>query len=88
MFEAGRELYKYYHAQDFKDPAKPYNANASLYDIKEHFQGRDEKGKMNPPQKATDPHYKELLATLNTALRELATKKIKQKIYDYGFLRE
>ena len=88
VFEAGRELYKYYHAQDFKDPAKPYNANASLYDIKEHFQGRDDKGKMNPPQKASDPHYKELLATLNLALRELATKKIKQKIYDYGFLRE
>ena len=43
---------------------------------------------MNPPQKATDPHYKELLATLNLALRELAAKKIKQKIYDYGFLRE
>ena len=30
VFNAGRELWCYYHAQDFKDPQKPYNANASL----------------------------------------------------------
>lgn len=61
--------------------------NASLYDIKEFFQGRDEKGKMNIPSKAKDEHYKILLSDLNLALDVLA-KKIEPKIYEYGFLRE
>ena len=37
VFEAGRKLWAYYHAQVFNDPQKPYNANASLYDIKAFF---------------------------------------------------
>ena len=91
VFDAGREIWRYYHTQNFNDPKKPYNANASLYDIKEHFQGRkkDEKGnetgRMNA--RSDDEHYNDLMATLRLALKELAAK-ITPKIYEYGFLRE
>ena len=85
VFEAGREIYAYYHAQDFS--TKPYNVNASLYDIKEFFQGRNPQGKMNPPSKAEDSHYKTLISTLTDTLNTLA-KKLEPKIYEYGFLRE
>ena len=84
----GRELWCYYHAQDF-NPQKPYNANASLYDIREYFQGVkiDTNGKptMNPPSKAKDEHYKTLYHALQDSLKALA-KKIESKIYEYGFL--
>ncbi|RDU60013.1 hypothetical protein CQA63_04475 [Helicobacter marmotae] len=85
VFSAGRELWRYYHSQDFNDPAKPYSVNASLYDIKAYFQGYNDKGRMNPPQKAQDEHYKKLIGELNAALSELA-KEIEPKIYEYGFL--
>ena len=42
---------------------------------------------MNPPQKAQDSYYKDLLGTLNAALKDLA-KRIEPKVYEYGFLRE
>ena len=41
VFEAGRQLWVYYFTQPNAD------ANASLYDIREHFQGRNANGKMN-----------------------------------------
>ncbi|TQR60951.1 endonuclease domain-containing protein [Campylobacter troglodytis] len=85
VFDAGREIWLYYHNNARQN--QNYNANASLYDIKEYFQGRSEAGKMNAPQKAADSHYKDLIGTLNLALKELATK-ITPKIYEYGFLRE
>ncbi|HEC1759511.1 TPA: hypothetical protein R1698_001127 [Campylobacter lari] len=84
LLKAGKELFKYYHTHKEK---AGYLVNASLYDIKEFFQGRDEKGKMNMPSKAKDEHYKILLSDLNLALDVLA-KKIESKIYEYGFLRE
>ncbi|EAJ5700863.1 hypothetical protein CLC19171_0813 [Campylobacter lari subsp. concheus] len=84
LLKAGKELFKYYHTHKEKTG---YLVNASLYDIKEFFQGRDEKGKMNIPSKAKDEHYKILLSDLNLALNILA-KKIEPKIYEYGFLRE
>lgn len=87
VFKAGLELWKYYHSQKFKDSKKPYNPNASLYDIKAHFQGFSDKGKMNPPQKAQDSYYKVLLGNLNYALKLLA-KTIEPKVYEYGFLRK
>ncbi|KAA6331146.1 hypothetical protein EZS27_020216 [termite gut metagenome] len=37
VFNAGRELWRYFHAQT------NVNVNASLYDIREHFQGRNDK---------------------------------------------
>lgn len=86
VFKVGLELWKYYHSQEFKD-SKTYNPNVSLYDIKAHFQGFNDKGKMNPPQRAQDSYYKDLIGTLNATLKDLA-KKIEPKVYEYGFLRE
>ncbi|RKV11537.1 hypothetical protein DDP46_07345 [Helicobacter pylori] len=85
VFDAGREIYRYYHTRDFAN--RPYNANASLYDIKEFFQGRNAQGKLNSPAKAKDEHYKQLYANLQDALKDLA-KEIQPKVYEYGFLRE
>ncbi|GAA9437176.1 hypothetical protein BTM431_14650 [Helicobacter pylori] len=85
VFDAGREIYRYYHAQDFTK--NDYNANVSLYDIKEFFQGRNAQGKLNLPTKAKDEHYKQLYANLQDALKDLA-KEIQPKVYEYGFLRE
>ncbi|WP_120873236.1 hypothetical protein [Helicobacter pylori] len=85
VFDAGREVYRYYHTQDFTN--RPYNANASLYDIKEFFQGRNAQGKLNLPAKAKDGYYKQLYANLQDALKDLA-KEIQPKVYEYGFLRE
>ncbi|GAA7196997.1 hypothetical protein BD0069_10800 [Helicobacter pylori] len=92
VFDAGREIYRYYHTRDFINHpynanASPYNANASLYDIKEFFQGRNAQGKLNPPVKAKDTYYKQLYANLQDALKDLA-KDLQPKVYEYGFLRE
>ena len=83
VLQAGKEIFKHYHEQT-RD-SKDYNANAALYDIKAHFQGFNDKGKMNSPQKAKDVAYKEKLGNLNYALKNLA-KKIEVKVYEYGFL--
>ncbi|GAA9099125.1 hypothetical protein BTM326_14360 [Helicobacter pylori] len=83
--DVGREIYRYYHTQDFTN--RPYNANISLYDIKEFFQGRNAQGKLNLPAKAKDGYYKQLYANLQDALKDLA-KEIQPKVYEYGFLRE
>ena len=79
VFDAGRELWKYYHTQP------KCNINASLYDIREHFQGRNDKGKMN--NKSDDEKYNELIGNLRSALKTLA-EKIEPKVYEYGFLKE
>jgi hypothetical protein len=78
VFNAGRELWKYYHTQP------KCNINASLYDVREHFQGRNEQGKMN--NKSDDETYNELIGDLREKLKILA-KKIEPKVYEYGFLR-
>jgi tRNA(Ile)-lysidine synthase TilS/MesJ len=78
VFSAGKKLWTYYHSQ------KKCNVNASLYDIREHFQGRNDKGKMNNTSK--DETYNELIADLRSALKTLA-KKIEPKVYEYGFLK-
>lgn len=79
VFEAGRELWKYYHSYP------NVNANASFYDIREYFQGRNAKGRMN--SKSNDEKYMELIGELRYKLNFLADKII-PKIYDYGFLKE
>ncbi|MCL2348803.1 MAG: hypothetical protein FWC50_11170 [Planctomycetaceae bacterium] len=79
VFKAGRKLWTYYHAQP------KYNVNASLYDIREHFQGRNDEGKMN--NKSDDETYNKLIGNLRSALNVLA-KKIEPKVYEYGFLRK
>ncbi|WP_270969723.1 hypothetical protein [Campylobacter upsaliensis] len=85
VLQAGKELFKHYHTQA-KDKEN-YNPNAALYDIKAHFQGFNDKGKMNPPQKADDEVYKDKLGELNYTLKNLA-KKIEVKVYEYEFLLE
>ncbi|GAA8961607.1 hypothetical protein BTM245_13370 [Helicobacter pylori] len=85
VFDAGREIYRHYHTQASTN--RHYNANASLYDIKEFFQGRNAQGKLNLPAKAKDGYYKQLYANLQDALKDLA-KEIQPKVYEYGFLRE
>ncbi|WP_394981012.1 hypothetical protein [uncultured Helicobacter sp.] len=99
VFEAGREIYKYYHQNFEKIPEihsqhknefyKNYNPNVSLYDIKGYFQGFKENGqgktKMNA--KSIDSAYNALIAELRYALEKLA-KRIEPKIYEYGFLLE
>lgn len=79
VFDAGRELWKYYHS-------KPnVNVNASLYDIREYFQGRNDKGRMN--NKSDDEKYMSLINELRNRLNFLADK-IKPKIYEYEFLKD
>ncbi|GAA9879770.1 hypothetical protein VN0661_14560 [Helicobacter pylori] len=85
VFNAGKEIYRHYHTQASTN--RLYNTNASLYDIKEFFQGRNAQGKLNLPAKAKDEHYKQLYANLQDALKDLA-KEIQPKVYEYGFLRE
>lgn len=79
VLDAGRELWKYYHKQP------NCNVNASLYDIREHFQGRNEAGKMN--NKSSDERYTELIGELREQLKQLA-EKIEPKVYEYEFLKD
>jgi hypothetical protein len=77
VFDTARPLWTYYHSH------KNIDINASFYDIREYFQGRDDKGKMK--NKSHDEKYNELLAGLRESLKILA-QKIEPKVYEYGFL--
>jgi hypothetical protein len=87
VFNAGRKLWKYYHATipNNAPPSGLGGLNASLYDIREYFQGRNDKGKMN--NKSSDEAYMKLISELRDSLKILA-KKIEPKVYEYGFLKE
>ena len=78
VLDAGRELWRYYHTMEDANP------NASLYDIKEYFQGRDKNGKMKAT--STDTDYTELLNNMKECLWQLG-EVIIPKVYEYGFLR-
>ncbi len=91
VLDAGRELWRYYHAQPNANP------NASYYDIREYFQGRSvpgrgnsatsdqnlRKGRMN--SRSEDAEYNRLLGNLKAAMEALRLK-IVPKVYEYGFL--
>jgi hypothetical protein len=79
VFDSGRELWTYYHNQP------NVNVNGSLYDIREYFQCRNDRGRMN--SKSDDEKYMELIGELRNKLNFLADK-IKPKIYEYEFLKE
>lgn len=83
VFDAGKALWTYYH-QTIKT-AKRALVDASLYEIREYFKGRDESGRMKT--KATDEQFNILDAELRSALKKLA-KKIEPKVYEYGFLKK
>lgn len=82
VFDAGRALWHYYHRQPNA------MADASLYDIRLHFQGThtDKKGKEVMNNESKDPQYTALLAELRLRMKTLA-RQIEPKIYDYGFLK-
>lgn len=79
VFNAGQELWKYYHSKI------NINVNASLYDIREYFQGRNDKGRMNA--RSADVKYMDLISSLRQSLGILA-EKIAPKVYEYGFLKK
>jgi hypothetical protein len=82
VLDAGRELWRYYHAQPNANP------NASYYDIRLYFQGTttDAKGKVKMKSESSDATYNTLLAALRTTHKALAAQ-IAPKVYEYGFLK-
>lgn len=88
VMEAGRKIWYYYlHHKDSSRELyaeDSINVNASFYDIRAYFQGRDEKGKMN--NASSDEEYMRLLQDLRAKQKVLA-KRIEQKVYEYGFLK-
>lgn len=82
VFDAGRELWRYYHAQPHAVP------DASLYDIRLHFQGTttDAKGQERMNAESGDAHYMQLIDRLRQAMKALAAQ-IAPKVFDYGFLK-
>ena len=78
VYDAGLKLWQYYHTK------QDVNVNASFYDIREYFQGRNSNGKMNSD--SNDEYYTELIKDLRNKQKNLA-KKIEPKVYEYGFLR-
>jgi hypothetical protein len=85
VMEAGRKIWAYYmgHKKNVYGAA-PVNVNASFYDIRAYFQGRDEKGKMK--NESDDKTYTSLIKDLRAAQKVLA-KQIEKKVYLYGFLK-
>ncbi|MBR0099064.1 MAG: hypothetical protein IJP90_05050, partial [Treponema sp.] len=77
VYDAGLELWKYYHTQPKANP------DASFYDIRKFFQG-ETKGRMNPS--SDDETYTELIGDLRAKMKVLA-KKIEIGVYKYGFLK-
>ena len=82
VFDAGRELWRYYHSQPDSNP------DASLYDIKMYFQGTKtlKNGKIQMKSDSDDKTYTELIHNLRDKLKILASK-IEPKVYEYGFLK-
>lgn len=83
VLDAGRELWRYYHAQPDASP------DASYYDIRLHFQGvkRTASGKEQMNPSSSDAEYTRLLAALRAAHKALAAQ-IAPKVYEYGFLKK
>ena len=82
VLDAGRRLWRYYHAQPGANP------DASYYDIRLFFQGAttDAKGKSKMNSSSSDATYTQLLAALRAAMKRLAAA-IEPKVYEYGFLK-
>lgn len=80
--QAGLEVYKYYH--QIRRQKGSGSLNASLYDIKTYFKGKNEKGNMNAT--SDDEHFNTLMENLRIAMQALA-RRIKPKVYEYGFLK-
>jgi hypothetical protein len=83
VFEAGKALWTYYHQKIREN--NYWLTDASLYEIREYFKGRNEKGRLKT--KATDERFNELDVELRSSLKVLAAK-IQPKVYEYGFLKK
>ena len=87
VMEAGRRLWYYYLHYPESENA-PFgtviDVNASFYDIRVFFQGRNDKGKMN--NDSDDAEYMRLLRDLRQKQKVLA-QQIAEKVYQYGFLK-
>ena len=81
VFEAWKKLWTYYHENCNNSD---YLANASLYEIREYFQWRNDKWKMN--NKSSDEKYNELIGNLREKSKIL-WDKIAEKVYEYEFLK-
>ena len=77
VWQIAKFLWQYYLSQP------NINVNASFYDIKEYFKGRDKEGKMN--KKSNDEQFNNYIKNLNQAMKAL-TKEIKTKVYQHKFL--
>ena len=85
VMQAGKALWYYYiHHKDNELYGKAPDINASFYDIRAYFQGRNEKGKMN--SESSDEKYTALIKDLRAKQKSLAAK-IAKKVYKYGFLK-
>jgi len=82
LYNAGLELWKYYHKETRNN--NTVSVDASFYDIRGYFQGRNEKGSMQ--NKSADETYNTLIKDLRDKLKALSAK-IEPKVYEYGFLR-
>lgn len=82
VFDAGRELWKYYHQQPDAD------LNAAYYDIRKYFQGTkiDKNGKEVMNSTSEDDNYMRIHSALRQAHNRLSDK-ISKKVYEHGFLR-
>ena len=83
VLNAGRALWRYYHAQPGANP------NASYYDIRRHFQGmkKTASGKEQMNATSDDVKYNDLLSALKSAMKKLASQT-EPKVYAYGFLKK
>lgn len=81
VFDAWKKLWTYYHENCSNSD---YLANASLYEIREYFQWRNDKWIMN--NKSDDEKYMELIWNLREKLKIL-WDKIAEKVYEYEFLK-
>jgi hypothetical protein len=91
VVKVGGDVWRHYHKQTFPTiqggvDGGGYNVNASLYDIREHFQKRNIKGILNS-KSIDDDGYNELIGNLRSTLNLLAAK-LEPKIYEYGFLKK
>lgn len=77
VFDAGCKLWRLYMAESGVD------VNASLYEIRIHFQGMDDKEHLNT--KGGSDEYKDCLAALRNALKVLSAR-IGTKVYEHKFL--
>lgn len=78
VLSVGLELWRYYHAQGGS------LTDASYYDIRAYFQGRDGAGRMR--MMSEDEQYNRLVEELRVAMRALGEERIAVKAREYGFI--